>query len=63
MADAEESINDNREEIVGGLSCEEDESVGNVNDTQNDETVKTFKDLVSWILKLGLVLPSTHALL
>lgn len=56
-------MNENREETVGGSSCEEDETVGNVNDTQNDETAKTFKDLVGCILKLGLVLPPTHAML
>lgn len=46
MADAEESMNENREETVGGSSGEEDETVGNVNNTPNEETAKTFKDLV-----------------
>lgn len=42
-------MNENREETVGGSSCEEDESVENVNETRNDETAKTFKDLVGYI--------------
>lgn len=46
MADAEESMKENREETVGGSSGEEDETVGNVNNTPNEETAKTFKDLV-----------------
>lgn len=56
MADVEKSMNENREETVGGSICEDDKSVENVNDTQSHELATTFKDLVGWILKLELAM-------
>lgn len=38
----------NREETLEGSSGEDEETNGNCNTGQNDETVKTFKDLVSF---------------
>lgn len=48
-------MNENREETLGGSSCEKDKSAATVDDTQSCETAKTFKDLVGWMFKLGLV--------
>lgn len=43
MADVEESVNPNTDETLEGSSSDEN---GDLNSGENDEAVKTFKDLV-----------------
>lgn len=62
MADGEESVKQNREETLEGSSGEDEETSRSFNTGQNDETVKTFKDLVSFHELKWLSLMSTHVL-
>lgn len=46
MADIEENVSLNEDETLGDLSDEDTKCT--LNADENDDTVKTFKDLVGW---------------